>query len=77
MVSNATQISTVTESPLTLKLRASDAAEPDYIAQLEKNGFAVVPGVLPVAKAAEYVDRANSWLEDFNFGFKRDDRETW
>lgn len=78
-VSTATQTeaSTSSSSPLTLKLRAAANADPDYVRQLDAQGFAVVKGVLDERQAAEYVDRANAWLEGFGKGFDRNDRETW
>lgn len=71
-----TQTEASTSSPMTLKLRAADA-DPDYVRQLDAQGFAVVKNVLNEERAAQYVDRANAWLEGFGFGFDRNNRETW
>lgn len=52
-------------------------AKPDFLATLERDGFVVVPGVIPAAACEEFQESALSWLEGFPFGFKRDDRSTW
>ncbi|GAA6010569.1 hypothetical protein JCM10207_007743 [Rhodosporidiobolus poonsookiae] len=46
-------------------------------ADLERDGFVVIPHVVAPAKAAEYSDRGLQWLESFDLGFKRDDQSTW
>ncbi|WOO78371.1 uncharacterized protein LOC62_02G001919 [Vanrija pseudolonga] len=52
-------------------------AKPDFLATLERDGFVVVPGVIPAAACEQFQESALSWLEGFPFGFKRDDRSTW
>ena len=44
---------------------------------LDKNGFAVVRGVLSQEKCDYYIDSMYRWLESFPYGFKRDDAATY
>lgn len=55
---------------------ASDA-KPEWLTNLERDGFAVVPGVVSTDDCAEFREEALRWLEKFPHGFKRDDRSTW
>lgn len=47
------------------------------MADLEKNGYVVVPNVIPKESCDQFVEDAWKWLESFPHGFKRDDRRTW
>lgn len=49
----------------------------DWRDDLYRDGYYVVKGVLPEAKAQSYVDRMFQWLETFPYGFKKDDPSTW
>lgn len=66
------------------KLTSSDlTALPDvnssasFIAELQENGYCVVPSVIPKDRVEGYIDDALSWLEVFELGFNRDDKSTW
>ncbi|GAA5920176.1 hypothetical protein JCM6882_005455 [Rhodosporidiobolus microsporus] len=52
-------------------------AVPSWRADLERDGFVVIPDVVSAAKAAEYTEKGLKWLESFELGFKRDDPSTW
>jgi hypothetical protein len=52
-------------------------AKSSWLDDLETNGYAVVPGVIPPEACDEFIDEAWDWLESFPYGFKRDDRSTW
>ncbi|GAA5870749.1 hypothetical protein JCM16303_001575 [Sporobolomyces ruberrimus] len=49
----------------------------DWRDDLHKDGYAVVKGAIPRARALEYRSRAFDWLESWNRGFKRDDPSTF
>jgi len=51
--------------------------KPDWLANLDRDGFCVVPGVIAKEACSEFCDEAYSWLESFEYGFGRDDRSTW
>ncbi|WVQ82428.1 hypothetical protein IAT38_004556 [Cryptococcus sp. DSM 104549] len=51
--------------------------KPQFLIDLERDGYAVVPGVIPEASCDDFVSEAWEWLESFPYGFKRDDRSTW
>ncbi|KAI9661855.1 MAG: hypothetical protein M1821_009094 [Bathelium mastoideum] len=60
-----------------LRLKADDTgAIPQWLLDLQRDGYAVVKGAVPEDHAANYVDRMHKWLEDFNLGYKRGDRST-
>ncbi|KAK4057261.1 hypothetical protein OIO90_001758 [Microbotryomycetes sp. JL221] len=48
----------------------------DFRDDLIRDGYAVVKGAVPTEKANEIVDEMQTWLEDFNLGYKRDDPST-
>jgi len=48
-----------------------------FINDLQKNGYCVVPSVVPKDRVDGYINDALSWLEEFGLGFKRDDSSTW
>lgn len=51
--------------------------KPTWLIDLERDGFVVVPKVIPQAACDEFIEEAWQWLEKFPHGFKRDDRSTW
>lgn len=51
--------------------------KPQFLADLERDGYVVVPHVVPQSSCNAFVESAWSWLESFPNGFKRDDRSTW
>lgn len=48
----------------------------DFRDEISEKGYAVIPA-LSVEKALSLRDRAHQWLEDFQIGYKRDDRSTF
>lgn len=56
---------------------AVDDTRPGWLASLERDGFVVVPGVVPADDCADFREEALRWLEKFPHGFKRDDKSTW
>ncbi|KAK4579943.1 hypothetical protein LTR86_000144 [Recurvomyces mirabilis] len=50
---------------------------PEWQADLEENGYAVVRNVIPKQSCDDFVESSLKWLETFPHGFKRDDRSTW
>ena len=46
-------------------------------ADLETQGWAVIPDVLTPRECEEYVSKAWEWLESLETGIKRDDPKTW
>ena len=52
-------------------------ARPQWLSDLEDNGYVVVPNVIPQESCDAFVESALQWLEGFPHGFKRDDRSTW
>jgi len=51
--------------------------QPQWMADLERDGFVLVKGVVSKEKVAEYAKAGEDWLEGFNLGYKRDDPSTW
>ena len=51
--------------------------QPQWLSDLERDGFVVVPQVIPKKSCDDFVESAWQWLEGFPNGFKRDDRSTW
>jgi len=51
--------------------------KPLWKSQLEKDGYVVIPGVVPEGDCDDFQESAWKWLESFPWGFKRDDRSTW
>lgn len=51
--------------------------KPEFLLDLERDGYVVVPNVIPQKSCDEFIDSAWSWLEGFPHGFKRDDLSTW
>lgn len=54
-----------------------DVTKPEWVAQLEKDGYYVVPGAVPKETCPEFRNEALDWLEKFPHGFRRSDRSTW
>jgi len=52
-------------------------SKPQFLIDLEENGYTVVKGVVPKEHCKEFQESALNWLEGFPYGFKRDDRSTW
>ncbi|WVQ77253.1 hypothetical protein IAR50_006936 [Cryptococcus sp. DSM 104548] len=50
---------------------------PTWLQTLEKDGFVVLPSIIPSALCSEFQQEAWEWLESFPYGFKRYDRTTW
>jgi hypothetical protein len=48
-----------------------------FLVDLERDGYVVVPGVIPQSACDGFQEAALSWLEAFPYGFKRDDKSTW
>ena len=44
---------------------------------LERDGYVVIPDVIPQKSCDEFVESGWKWLEAFPNGFKRDDKSTW
>lgn len=51
--------------------------KPQFLQDLERQGYVVVPNVVPQASCEEFKEDALTWLESFPHGFKRDDQSTW
>lgn len=56
--------------------KADPVAGDDWMADLERDGFAVIKGAVPAERAAVYAEKAYDWLESLAMGFKRDDPRT-
>lgn len=54
-----------------------DMTNSQILYDLERDGYAVVPGVIPKESCEAFVQAGWNWLESFPHGFKRDDRSTW
>jgi len=52
-------------------------ARPQWLDDLERDGYVVVPNVIPKESCDAFVEASWKWLEGFPHGFKRDDRSTW
>ncbi|KAL1413785.1 hypothetical protein Q8F55_001568 [Vanrija albida] len=48
-----------------------------WLIDLERDGYVVVPGVVSQEACAEFQEAAVQWIEKFGYGFKRDDPATW
>lgn len=48
-----------------------------FMQDLERDGYVVVPNVIPQKSCDEFVESGWKWLEAFPNGFKRDDKSTW
>jgi hypothetical protein len=48
----------------------------DFRDDLNRDGYAVIKGVLPVQRCNEYIDQIHEWLESFNLGYNRNDPST-
>jgi hypothetical protein len=55
----------------------TNMTKPLWKSQLEKDGYVVIPGVVPEEECDDFQESAWKWLESFPWGFKRDDRTTW
>jgi hypothetical protein len=51
--------------------------DPQWLKDLQRDGFVVVKGVVTPEKAAEYAEKGEEWLEGFKLGYQRDDPSTW
>lgn len=51
--------------------------KPEWLTTLEREGFVVVPNVVPRDTCQEFQEQALLWLERFPHGFERGDRSTW
>ncbi|KAI4851181.1 hypothetical protein E4T45_05185 [Aureobasidium sp. EXF-8846] len=60
-----------------LRLKASNSPANDWMADLARDGYAVVKGAVAQEKAAQYAERMYQYLEGFGLGFDRNDRSTW
>lgn len=58
-------------------LATSGEDDPQWLKDLQRDGFVIVRGVISKEKAAEYASRGDDWLEGFKLGYKRDDPSTW
>lgn len=45
-------------------------AKPQWQVDLERDGYVVVPGVVPARDCAEFREEAQQWLEKFPHGYK-------
>ncbi|KAJ5882445.1 uncharacterized protein N7529_001117 [Penicillium soppii] len=59
-----------------MRVDGTDREFGDFRDELTKNGFVVVKGAIPREKALRYADKMNSWLENFNLGYNRNDLST-
>jgi hypothetical protein len=55
----------------------TDQHHGDWRDDLFRDGFAVVKGVISQERSQKYVDDMLAWLENFPFGFDRNDSQTW
>ncbi|WVN90799.1 uncharacterized protein L203_106042 [Cryptococcus depauperatus CBS 7841] len=62
-----------------LKLKSNHGPEWDskMLQELETKGYTVVKGAIPPQRAKDYEDRVYKWLESFNKGFSKNDKDTW
>lgn len=51
--------------------------KPQFLLDLERDGYVVVPNVIPQKSCDEFIASAWSWLEGFPYGFDRNDLSTW
>ncbi|CZT15192.1 uncharacterized protein RCC_01073 [Ramularia collo-cygni] len=51
--------------------------KPQFLIDLERDGYVVVPKVIPPKSCDDFIASAWSWLESFPHGFKRNDISTW
>jgi len=58
-------------------LLSSETPFNDWRDSLKSDGFAIMKGAIPRARALEYRERAFDWLESWERGFKRDDPSTF
>ena len=61
----------------TFKVYPKTMTKPNWLETLKRDGYVVVPNVIPDAACDEFQESAWEWLESFPWGFKRDDRSTW
>lgn len=55
----------------------SKEAPPKWLEQLARDGYCVVPAVVPKEACAKFRSEALDWLEACKFGFDRNDTSTW
>jgi hypothetical protein len=53
------------------------SSKPQFLTDLERDGYAVVPNVIPQSSCDDFIASAWSWLESFPHGFSRKDLSTW
>lgn len=53
------------------------SSKPAWYLQLERDGYVILPNVVPKDDCAEFREEALKWLAKFPHGFKLDDRSTW
>lgn len=59
-------------------MSSSSPSKPQFLVDLERDGYVVVPSVVPPSVCASFVESAWSWLESFTTNnFSRTDRSTW
>ncbi|KAI4735403.1 hypothetical protein E4T50_14086 [Aureobasidium sp. EXF-12298] len=73
----STQTTTQMSEVEQLRLKASNSPANDWMADLARDGYAVVKGAVAQEKAAQYAERMYQYLEGFGLGFDRNDRSTW
>jgi hypothetical protein len=62
--------------PDRVRLDGTDRVYGDFRDDLVRDGYAVVKGAIPRARAEKYAEEMYGWLEEFDLGFKRDDFST-
>ncbi|KAF4308665.1 putative phytanoyl- dioxygenase protein [Botryosphaeria dothidea] len=62
--------------PNRLLCSEADQHHGDFRDDLSRDGFAIVKGAIPRARADQYADEMFSWLEGFNLGFDRHNPST-
>lgn len=49
---------------------------PDWLVELHRKGWTVVPRIIPREKALAYAENAYQWLESWKLGFDRNNSKT-
>lgn len=50
---------------------------PSWLTDFERDGYCVVPSVIPKQACEDFCASAWDWLESFPYGFDRKNRSTW
>jgi hypothetical protein len=58
-------------------LESITMTKPQFLVDLERDGYVVIPNVVPKSDCEQFQEEAQKWLEKFPYGYKRDDRSTW